>query len=109
MNKLAIALIAVSMSGCNFDTGSNNFTKASGKSIASECVKSNLKSIQSLKIETEALNSIVLIGIGIKSTIEFYSINSVISSYSISTETEQSKDGDIHKVIESAINLPCNA
>ena len=109
MNKLAIALISVAISGCNFDTGTNTFTKTSGKSITLECLKSNLKNVESLKVDTETSNSIVLVGVGIKSTIEFDSANSVISSYSISTKTEKSKDGEIHKAVESAINLPCNA
>lgn len=108
MNKLAIALFVIALSGCNFDTGSIGFTKAVGKSITLDCLKSNLEKIESLKIDTETLDSIILVGAGIKSTIQFHSADSVISSYSISTKTEKSKDGEIHKVIESAINIPCN-
>lgn len=111
MNKLAVLLTLAFVSGCScsFDTGSNSFAKAMGKSISLECFKSNLKSIEGLEIGEETSNSIILVGPGINSTIEFKSINSVVSSYSISTKTEKSKDSGIHKTVESAINLPCDS
>jgi len=110
MNKLHIIIITMALSGCDFsgDSGSKNVSKAEGKSIQLECLKSNLKNIGNLSIGTETENSIVLVGTGIKSTIEFESANSVITSYSINTETEKSKDGEIHKAVEAVINAPCN-
>lgn len=111
MYKLPILLIAIAMSGCSkvdIDSGSKNVSKASGKSIQLECMKSNLKNIGNLSTETETASSLILVGTGIKSTIEFESENSVITSYSIVTETEKHKDGEIHKAVEAVINAPCN-
>lgn len=109
MNKSSFLLILVTVSGCNFDTGSNTYTQAIGKSIPLECFKSNLKSVGGLDVGSETSNSIILIGQGVSSTIAFESTHSVVASYSVSTKTEKSKDGEIHKAIESAISRPCNS
>ena len=104
MNKFAVVLMLVS--GCNFDTGSNTYTKVIGKSIPLECFKSNLKSVGGLEIGSETSNSIVLTGQGVSATIAFESTDSVVASYSVSTE--KIKDSEIHNAIESAIALPCS-
>ncbi len=111
MNKLLIILVTIAMSGCSkgdLDSGSKNTSKGDGKSIPLECLKSNLKNLGYLSISEETENSIVLVGQDVKSTIEFKSENSVITSYSITTETEKNKDGQSHKAIESVINSPCS-
>jgi len=99
----------VALSGCNFDTGSNTYTKVIGKSIPLECFKSNLKSVGGLEIGSETSNSIVLTGQGVSATIAFESTDSVVASYSLSTKTEKIKDSEIHNAIESAIALPCSS
>ena len=108
MNKLIFALMFFVVTGCNFDTGSNTYTKAIGKSIPLACFKSNLKSVNGLGVGTETESSIVLVAPGVGSTIEFESAGSVVKSYSVSTKTEKSKDSEFHKAIEVAIGKPCN-
>jgi hypothetical protein len=108
MNKLFFALILVAVTGCNFDTGSNSYTKTIGKSIPLECFKSNLKSINGLDVGTETESSMVLVAPGISSVIEFESADAAVKSYSISTRTEKSSDSEYHKTVEVAINRPCN-
>lgn len=108
MNKLIFALTLFVVTGCNFDSGSNTYTQTIGKSIPLECFKSNLKSISGLSVGTETENSIVLVASGITSKIEFELADSSVKSYSVSTKTEKSKDGELHKAIETAISKPCN-
>src|SRR4051812_2457099 len=109
MNKFSILLIVVALSGCNFtvDSGSKKFTKEFGKRIPLECFRSNVRNIEKLSVATETPNSILLVGSGLKSTVEFSLDNADVTSYSIVTEAEKNEDGVIHEAIESAINAPC--
>ncbi len=108
MNKLMLVFMTVVVCSCNYDSGSSVYTKEIGKSISLECLKSNLKGINGLAIQSESEKSIVLVAPGIASTIEFESEGSFVKSYSISTKTEKSSDKIIHKAIETAIDKPCN-
>lgn len=109
MKKVFAVLILIALSGCEFDTGSNSYTKSIFQSIPLECFKSNLKSVAGLEIGSEASDSMVLIGPGIDIRVEFESVGSVVKTYSIVTKTEKSKDGGVHYSVASAISLPCAA
>lgn len=109
MKKVFAVLMLIAVSGCEFDTGSNSYTKSIGQSISLECFKSNLKSVAGLEIGSEASDSMVLIGPGIDIRVEFESVDSVVNAYSVVTKTEKSKDGGVHHSVTSAISLPCTA
>ncbi|WP_045856522.1 hypothetical protein [Teredinibacter purpureus] len=108
-NRILFSFLVVSLYGCNFDydSGSTNTSVSFGNPVSLACFKKNIGNIKNLSISSETDSKIELSSSGIKSIIEFKNENAMVTSYSIKTTTEKSKDSGVHKVIETELSAKC--
>jgi hypothetical protein len=109
-SKLLFSFLVVSLVGCkfdlsseskgaslsvgdiNFDSGSTSTSVSVGNPISLVCFKRDISNIKESFIASETGSKIELSFSNATSIIEFKIENSMVSSYSIETTTEKSKD-----------------
>lgn len=93
--------------GCDYDSGSSNYSKAFGKEFPHQCIQDNLSSLDDFRTAEVADGIYEISREGAMSKLKLEIKEGKVTGYSLRTKTIKSQDNHLHKQIEESMINGC--